>query len=118
MRIAVVIEDNFYWRKVFANTLSFTDFQVKTADTFFDDLDANVFIVGAVQSYRVVGPEYVARLRVSHPEAVIIVTGMELNTTPPRATMTVGEQCIAAGADAVLDTNNYTKEALIRLLPQ
>lgn len=113
-RIAVIIDDEFAWRREFNKALTQAGYRAETYDSFQDNVDATLFIVNAQDGDgRVVGTEFVARLRVSHPYAIIIGTSADLSYIQPRATMTVQEQFHAAGTDFELNTAAYNRDEFL-----
>lgn len=113
-KIAIVIDDEYAWRREFEKALTQAGFQVEAFEAFHDNADAVLFLVNAQDAQgRVVGPEQVAALRVSHPEAIIIGTSADLRYVQPRATKNVQAQFHDAGTNYELDTTKYDRDEFL-----
>lgn len=107
--IAVVIDDDPGWQRKFTRILEVAArFEVRVSSAFMDLEEATLFVVN--------DPEFVSRLRVSHPEAKIIGTGEAVKTIPPYAGKSVEEQHLAAGADHVLEKNSFMEREFFSLV--
>lgn len=116
-KIIVVIDDESDWARRLTQAVERQGFhQIYSFSTYADVAGAGVIIVGA--NDELVGVENVSRLRVSHPEATIIVASRVLGRCPKGSTKTVGQQLLAAGADSLVDKNTYRQADLIALLPR
>lgn len=117
-KVGIVIDRDRNWREIFAKVLNEAEFDYYAlTDVFSDDPEASVFIVASLSpSGIVVGPDYVARFRVSHPDGFIIAVSADLSFRQKGATISVKEQFLAAGADRVVDKTTYSHEEFIKLL--
>jgi hypothetical protein len=118
-KIALIIDNDAAWLAEFHLAANAAGYQTKQCLWYEDHSEAVVCIVGAEENGNVVGPEYVSRLRLSHPEACIVVASTNLTSVPSGTSATVGEFCTRAGADHLIDkSRTYDRAALVQLLKQ
>lgn len=117
-RVAVVIDDAMSWQEIFVEELQKLRFEVKADVTYCDHPEAEVIIVDAQNpSGKVVGPEYVQRLRALHPQAFIVGASAALELIQKGATVSVQKQFIQAGANVTVNKDDFDNRDFRKSIP-